>query len=102
MKDIIQPGIYQGPIQAFTALCSIKIVAATVIQRQVCFGWKLPRFISRIFCKFLPQTGLFLNVCSGHNFCATECSKSLDWTLVDTWLNGDFNFFLKIKISRIF
>ena len=29
MKDIIQPGIYQGPIQAFTALCSTKIVAAT-------------------------------------------------------------------------
>ena len=31
MKAIIQPGIYQGPIQAFTALCSSKIVAATAI-----------------------------------------------------------------------
>jgi len=31
MKEIIQPGIYQGPIQAFTALCSSKIVAATAI-----------------------------------------------------------------------
>ena len=100
MKVVIQPGIYQGPIQAFTALCSTKIVPATVIQRQACFGWKLPWFISRIFYKFLPQTRLFLNVCSGHNFCATECSKSLDWTLADTWLNADF--FLEIKISRIF
>ena len=31
MKVVIQPGIYQGPIQAFTALCSTKIVAATAI-----------------------------------------------------------------------
>ena len=31
IKVTIQPGIYQGPIQAFTALCSTKIVAATDI-----------------------------------------------------------------------
>ena len=29
IKVTIKPGIYQGPIQAFTALCSTKIVAAT-------------------------------------------------------------------------
>ena len=31
IRPIIQLGIYQGPTQAFTALCSTKIVAATAI-----------------------------------------------------------------------
>ena len=31
IKPIIQLGIYQGPTQAFTALCSTKIEAATAI-----------------------------------------------------------------------
>ena len=47
--------------------------------------------------QFSPKTCLSLNHCSGHNFCATECSKSLDWTLVDTWFNGDFYFFSENK-----
>ena len=37
MKISIQSGIQKAPMQAFTALCRTKIVAATVIQRQAGF-----------------------------------------------------------------
>ena len=43
MKVVIQPGIYQGPIQAFTALCSTNGV----------FGVKMREINSQIF---IPNT----------------------------------------------
>ena len=66
------------------------------------FGVNICKKCGKSTVKFLSQTCLSLNGCSSHNFWATECSKSLDWTLVDAWLNDDFHFSLKIKISRIF
>ena len=51
----VQSGIHNGPIQAFTALCRTKIVAATVIQRQ-------PVFLE-IFFRFSP-----INLVSTKNF----------------------------------
>ena len=37
IKNSIQSGIQKAPMQAVTALCRTKIVAATVIQRQAGF-----------------------------------------------------------------
>ena len=47
IKTSIQSGIHKGPMQAFTALCRTKIVAATAILWQV--------FFLEIFFRFPPR-----------------------------------------------